>query len=173
MEKSNIVLVGMPGAGKSTVGVLLAKSLKKPFMHTDLLIQQKEDSYLQEIINRKGPDAFIDIEEKTILGLNVEGHVIATGGSVIYSKLSVSRLKASGILVFLNLRLYLLERRLKNIKTRGIAMKSGQTLEDLYKERLPLYKKIADIEIDCSHKHIETIVEEIKDRVRCGTVTGS
>lgn len=161
MKRSNIILIGMPGAGKSTVGVLLAKALKKPFIDTDLLIQQKENSFLQEIISNRGICEFIKVEEEVVLGLNVADHIIATGGSVIYSDVSIAHLKSTGVIVFLNLKLYQLESRLKNIHTRGIAMKNDQSITDLYAERLPLYKKYAEIEIDCSHKHIETIVSEI------------
>ena len=161
MKRSNIILIGMPGAGKSTVGVLLAKALKKPFIDTDLLIQQRENSFLQEIINNRGINEFIKVEEEVVLGLNVTDHVIATGGSVIYSDVSIAHLQSTGVMVFLNLKLYQLERRLKNINTRGIAMKSGQSIIDLYTERQPLYEKFAEIEIDCSHKHIETIISEI------------
>jgi shikimate kinase len=165
IKRNNIVLIGMPGAGKSTVGVLLAKALKKPFVDTDLLIQQKENCYLQEILDKKGIDEFIRIEEETVLGLELDSHIIATGGSVIYSENSINHLKQTGILVFLNPKPYQLDRRLKNLSTRGIALKNGQTMKDLYMERTPLYKKYADIEIDCSHKHIEVIVAEIKSRV--------
>jgi shikimate kinase len=161
MKRSNIILIGMPGAGKSTVGVLLAKALKKPFIDTDLLIQQRENSFLQEIINNRGISEFIKVEEEVVLGLNVADHIIATGGSVIYSDVSIAHLKSTGVIVFLNLKLYQLENRLKNIHTRGIAMKNGQSVTDLYTERQPLYIKYAEIEIDCSHKHIETIVSEI------------
>ena len=165
MEKNNIVLIGMPGAGKSSIGVLLAKAMKKPFIDTDLLIQQMENRFLRDIINNDGIEAFIKIEERIILGLDIQNHIIATGGSAIYSETSVKHLKAGGILVYLNLKLHQLERRIKNISTRGIAMKSGQALIDVYKERVPLYKKYADIEINCSHKHIETIIAEIKEKV--------
>ncbi len=162
--KNNIVLIGMPGAGKSTVGVILAKALKMPFTDTDLLIQEKENRYLQEIINSDGLNAFIKVEESTITALNVENHIIATGGSVVYSKASMEHLKRNGLLVFLDLKFSILQHRIKNIKTRGIALKSGQTLNSLYEERTPLYKSYSDIVIDCSHKHIESIVEEIKDK---------
>lgn len=161
MNKSNIILIGMPGAGKSTVGVLLAKALKKPFIDTDLLIRQRENNFLQDIINNIGTLEFIRVEEEVVLSLNVTDHIIATGGSVIYSDASIQHLKSTGVMVFLNLKLYQLERRLKNISTRGIAMKAGHSVTDLYSERQPLYKKCADIEIDCSHKHIATIVSEI------------
>lgn len=164
MNKSNIILTGMPGAGKSTVGVLLAKALKKPFIDTDLLIQQRENSFLQEIINDRGIAGFVRIEEEVVLGLDTAGHVIATGGSVIYSDASMRHLKSMGIVVFLDLKLYQLEKRLKNISTRGIAMRSGQSIGDLYAERQPLYMRHADIKIDCSRKHIEAIVSEIADK---------
>jgi len=165
MMKKNIVLIGMPGAGKSTVGVLLAKALKMPFIDTDLLIQQQENCYLQELIDTRGIHEFIKIEERVVLGLDVDNHIIATGGSIIYSETAVLHLKASGCLVFLDTKIYQLERRLKNTCTRGIAMKKEQTLLTLYNERLPLYKKYADLEIDCSKKHIETIVSEIKNKI--------
>lgn len=163
MKKNNIILIGMPGAGKSTVGVLLAKALKMPFIDTDLLIQQQENCYLQELIDARGINEFIKIEENVMLGLDVKNHVIATGGSVIYSEAAVKHLKASGVLVFLNTKMYQLEHRLKNVHTRGIAMKNGQTLSTLFDERMPLYKKYSDLEIDCSKKRIETIVTEIKN----------
>lgn len=164
MKKNNIILIGMPGAGKSTVGVLLAKALKMPFIDTDLLIQQQENCYLQELIDEHGIGDFMKIEENIILGLDVENHIIATGGSVVYSEAAVKHLKSSGVTVFLNTRLYQLEHRLKNVHTRGIAMKTGQTLAMLYNERMPLYKIYANFEIDCSKKHIETIVAEIKNK---------
>jgi len=163
MGNKNIVLIGMPGSGKSTVGVLLAKALKMPFIDTDLLIQQQENCYLQELIDARGISEFIKIEEKVVLGLDVENHIIATGGSVVYSEAAMSHLKTSGVLVFLNTKMYQLEHRLKNAHNRGIAMKSGETLTTLYNERIPLYIKYADFEIDCSKKHIETIVSEIKN----------
>jgi len=162
--KSNIVLIGMPGAGKSTIGVILAKAVKRPFIDTDLLIQQQENRFLQDIINNDGLEAFIKIEESIITGINAENHIIATGGSAIYSKAAMEHLKSHGIIVYLDLKLVQIKRRLSNIKTRGIALKNSQTLESLFAERTPLYKSYADIVIACSHKHIETIVDEIKDR---------
>lgn len=167
MNSKNIVLIGMPGAGKSTVGVLLAKALKMPFIDTDLLIQKQEDSYLQELIDRRGIDEFIQIEENVIVSLDVQNNVIATGGSAIYSDAAIKHLRANGILVLLDTKMYQLERRLKNTQTRGIAMKGHQSLASLYNERMPLYKKHADLVIDCSKKHIETIVLEIKEKVNC------
>ena len=132
IDNKNIVLIGMPGAGKSTIGVLLAKAMRMPFIDTDLLIQQMENSYLQDIINTRGIDEFIKIEENVILELNVSNHIIATGVSVVYSNAAVQYLKTAGILVFLNTKMYQLERRLKNAQSRGIAMKEGQSLSTLY-----------------------------------------
>jgi len=163
-EGKNLVLIGMPGAGKSTVGALVAKVLNMPFIDTDMLIQHQKNRYLQELIKEYGIDGFIKIEESVVKEINVENHVIATGGSVIYSEPAVSHLKSSGVLFFLNAKMYQLERRLKNSQTRGIAIKPGQSLASLYDERLPLYKKYADVEIDCSRKHIETIVSEISEK---------
>ncbi len=163
-ENKNLVLIGMPGAGKSTVGVLLAKALKMPFADTDLLIQRQENSYLQDLIEKNGIEGFIKIEERIVMELDLTNHVIATGGSVIYSSAAMDRLKSGGVLFFLNTKMYQLERRLKNIHTRGIAMQPGQSVTALYEERMPLYKKYADVEIDCSKKHIETIITEIKEK---------
>ncbi len=163
-DDRNLVLIGMPGAGKSTVGVLLAKALKMPFADTDILIQRQENSYLQELIEKHGIDGFIKIEENTVKDLDLRNHVIATGGSVVYSEAAMNHLKEHGIVFFLNAKMYQLERRLKNSRTRGIAMLPGQTLGSLYRERLSLYKKYADIEINCAGKHIETIVSEIKEK---------
>jgi len=162
----NVVLIGMPGAGKSTVGVLLAKAMKMPFIDTDLLIQDKHGCFLQELVDAHGFEAFIKIEESVILSLNVTNHIIATGGSVVYSEAAMNHLKSSGILVFLDTKLYQLERRLKNVHKRGIAMKGNQTLASLHEERFPLYNKYADIRIDCAKKHIETIVSEIKNKLK-------
>jgi len=117
----------MPGAGKSTIGVLLAKAMKMPFIDTDLLIQQKYNKYLQEIIDEVGVKEFLSIEEKTALELNVENHVIATGGSMIYSNLALEHLKKDGVLVYLQLRYDEIESRLADISGRGVAMEKGQT----------------------------------------------
>ncbi|MGI6668177.1 MAG: shikimate kinase [Acetivibrionales bacterium] len=161
MMNKNVVLIGMPGAGKSTVGRLLAKALEMPFIDTDKLIRDREKSSLQELINKKGIDEFLRIEEEVILGLKAENHIVATGGSAVYSEAAINHLKSGGIVVFLDAKPYQLARRIKNAEKRGIAMKNGQTLEGLYRERLPLYRKYADIEINCSGKHINAIVSEI------------
>lgn len=164
MEKTNIVLVGMPGAGKSTIGVLLAKAAGKIFIDTDLIIQQRYNRLLQDIIEAEGIKNFLLKEEDTVMALDVRNHVIATGGSVIYSNPAMNHLKRDGLIVYLKLRFDEIENRIKNITSRGIVMVKGQTLAGLYNERLPLYEKHADIIINCSGKHIEDIVTEIKNK---------
>ncbi len=166
MKKSNVILTGMPGAGKSTLGVLLAKTLKMDFTDTDLLIQKREEALLQDIIDRKGLGYFLSAEENAVKALNVRGHVIATGGSVIYSTSAIEHLKKDGILIFLHVVYEEIERRLKNIKSRGIAMGKSQSLKSLYDERIALYEKHSDIIIDCSGSGIEDAVLEIKNRLK-------
>jgi len=161
MKHKNIVLIGMPGAGKSTIGVLLAKTLNKPFIDTDLLIQQKEKDFLQNIIKTKGIDGFLSIEEGVILETDFENHVIATGGSVVYSEKAMEHLKKNGLAVYLNLTLETIEKRIKNIKSRGIAMEKNQSLQNLYTARKPLYEKYSNFTINCDNKGMEDIIMEI------------
>ena len=162
MENSNLVLLGMPGAGKSTLGVLLAKSLCMPFIDTDLIIQHQENRFLQEIIDQEGLEGFLAIENETILSLDVKKHVIATGGSVIHSKLAMEHLKSRGTLLYLQLSYQEIEKRIKNITTRGIAKNGNQSLFDLYTERVPLYVRYADMLVSCSGKEMEALVCEIQ-----------
>ena len=157
----NIVLTGMPGAGKSTVGVLLAKTLKRPFLDTDLLIQTTSDRYLQDIINDEGMDAFLDIEAATILNLRVTGAVIATGGSVVYREAAMRHLAATGIIVYLDAPCRTIQGRLSNIATRGIARKPGQDICDLYAERYPLYRRYADITLSTDENALEAVVTHL------------
>ena len=161
MNQKNIVLVGMPGAGKSTVGVLLAKAMKMPFADTDLLIQEKEDQALQDIIDTAGLEQFLKIEERVILELTYKGHVIATGGSVVYSEAAMRHLKDHGVVVYLELPYLEVEQRINNITTRGIAMGPGESLLDIYKQRVPLYEKHADITVSCTGSNMEEVVEKI------------
>ena len=161
----NIVLIGMAGCGKSTIGVLLAKALGMSFVDTDLLIQEREERLLQEIIDLDGLQKFINIEEKVILSLNIDHSVIATGGSAVYGNFAMEHLKKKGKIIFLNLSYENIEKRIKNITTRGIAMNKGQTLKDVFDERMNLYLKYADIEIDCDDKDIEEIIEEIVTKI--------
>lgn len=161
----NIVLIGMPGAGKSTVGVLLAKSLLMNFTDTDLIIQRETKSALCDIINERGTGYFIALEEEIILRQDFSLSVIATGGSVVYGERAMERLKANGTAVYLKTALPRLISRLGDITTRGIAMDKGTDIPSLYRERAPLYEKYADITIDCTElspeECVNLIVEEI------------
>lgn len=161
MDKSNIVLIGMPGCGKSTCGVLAAKALLKNFFDTDLLLQGLEQERLQDIIDKKGIEYFLDAEENAILSLDINATVIATGGSVIYSEKAMEHLKSMGKVVFLNLSYETMVKRIKNITTRGVVLKKGTTLKDMYDERLPLYQKYADKTINCDENSVEQTVEGI------------
>ena len=163
MKKGNIVLIGMPGAGKSTVGVLLAKTLGMSFIDTDLLIQEKEGRLLQEIIDGDGIKKFLKIEENVVLQVDAKNSVIATGGSVIYSKNVINHLKERGKLIYLKLGYDEIERRINNMSSRGIAIGKDQKLIDLYNERIVWYEKYADIIIDCSDATIEDVVQKIVD----------
>ncbi len=148
MEGKNITLIGMPGSGKSTVGVLLAKTLGYRFLDADLLIQQREGALLQDILDQRGVEGFLDVEEDVIRGLDCTGTVIAPGGSAVCREGAARRLKELGLVVYLHVPLAELERRISNITTRGIAMAPGQTLADVYAIREPLYRKYADLTVD-------------------------
>ncbi len=161
MNRENIVLIGMPGSGKSTCGVLAAKALLKNFFDTDLLLQNLESLRLQDIINQKGVDYFENAEEGAILSLDIQGTVIATGGSVVYSDAAMKRLGALGKIIYLHLSYDNMCERINNITTRGIVLKKGETLLDMYNERLPLYKKYADVVIECDGLSVEKTVEAI------------
>lgn len=155
----NIVLIGMPGAGKSTVGVILAKALGMQFIDTDILIQEKTGRMLQEILDEEGLDAFMRIEEEVILSLHPRVAVIATGGSVVFSEGAMKFLKSGGVIVYLEISYEEMERRLKNITTRGIVLRPGQSLRGMYDQRAPLYEREADLTIECSDKDFESVVE--------------
>ncbi|RME38683.1 MAG: shikimate kinase [Deltaproteobacteria bacterium] len=162
MERGhNLVLIGMPGAGKSTVGVVLAKRLGLGFVDTDLLIQMRTGRRLQQIIDEDGLQAFRALEEQTVLEFDVCDAVIATGGSVVYSDKAMRHLAALGTLVYLEVPLTELEQRLHDMESRGLVIDPGATLADLYTERTPLYRRWADISIDESGKNLEEVVEDI------------
>jgi shikimate kinase len=158
---NNIILIGMPGAGKSTVGVILAKTLGMKFIDTDIAIQEKSGRLLQEIIDTDGPDAFKTIEEETVLSLHCRHAVIATGGSVVFSERAMEHLTRDGVVVYLEISFDEMERRLRNITTRGIVLIAGQSLRDMYSERIPLYEMYAGITIDCEKDDFENIVKKI------------
>ena len=157
----NIVLIGMPGAGKSTVGVLLAKSMLMNFCDTDLLIQNSTGKSLCNIIKDNGIDAFIKLEENVISDYDFCNSVVATGGSAVYGEKAMKKLRENGVIVYLKVTPHELNRRVNNIHTRGIAMKDGTTLAELYEERAPLYEKYADITIECDGKTPEECVDLI------------
>ena len=147
-KTDNITLIGMPASGKSTVGVLLAKRLGYSFVDVDIVIQEREHRLLKEIIAEEGLAGFIDVENRVNASLDVRRSVIAPGGSVIYGKEAMEHLKEIGTVVYLKLSYEEVESRLGNLTDRGVALKDGMTLCDLYNERVPLYEKYADITID-------------------------
>ena len=161
----NIILVGMPSCGKSTVGVILAKTMNKGFVDTDILIQQREEKTLQEIINTKGNDYFHKVEESVLLDFEDENYVVATGGSAIYFDKAMDKFKEKGIIVYLKVSLETVLQRLNNITTRGVTLAKGQTLGDLYNQRIPLYEKHADIIIEDNGFTVEEEVALIIEAV--------
>ncbi len=164
MDK-NIVLIGMPGAGKSTLGVLLAKVLNYDFLDADIVIQKKVGKKLYQIIDEVGIDEFLKIENEVIAGLHVKNTVIATGGSAIYGKEAMENMKNNGVVVYIKLSCDEIKNRVKNITTRGIAMKDGKTLDDIYAERVPIYESYADITIACDNTTIEEAVAMLSDKL--------
>lgn len=157
----NIILIGMPGAGKSTVGVLLAKSTLRAFVDTDLLIQQKYGKSLCEIIETEGIDRFLDIENRVISSYHYDCCVVATGGSAVYGKEAMEKLRQDGTVVYLKLPVCEIRKRISDIHSRGVAVRSGVTLDALYEERRPLYEKYADVTVDCNGISAEQCVERI------------
>lgn len=145
---NNITLIGMPGAGKSTLGVVLAKKIGYRFVDTDLLLQEGTGQLLSEIIEERGTEGFVEIENRTIAGLRCERHVIATGGSAVYGEAAMANLKSLGRVVFIDIGMGELRKRLhQDLLGRGVVIRKGSTLQDLYDERRPLYQRYADITI--------------------------
>ena len=165
MEKTNIVLIGMPASGKSTVGVILAKVLGKKFIDTDLVIQLRENALLAEIIKEKGVEGFMKREEEAILSVNEINTVIATGGSAVYGEKAMKHLKENGTVIYLKVEKEELFKRLKNIKERGVVLKQGETLEEMYDNRSVLYEKYADIVIEERDSTIEETIEKIQNEL--------
>ncbi len=166
--KENVVLIGMPGAGKSTVGVVLAKKLGYTFIDSDLVIQDKYGKLLHELIEENGVEGFWRIENEVNASLNTHRSVIATGGSVIYEKEAMEHLGEIGQVVYLELPYEEVEERLGDLNARGVTLMPGQTLRNLYEERTPLYQKYAHITVDCSRKMLREVVEEITREVQRG-----
>lgn len=161
MNKTNIVLIGMPSSGKSTVGALLAEKLEMKFIDTDEVIKQIENKALKDIVNEEGHQKFLEKQETAILGLNLEKYVIATGGSVVFGNLSMEHLKKSGKIVYLFMTLAEIEQRVT--PERRFAREKGKSLPDVYNERMPLYEKYTELTIGCGTKNVEEIVNEIID----------
>lgn len=155
----NIVLIGMPGVGKSTIGVILAKEIGYQFMDSDLLIQKKEKRLLKDIISGEGVDGFLNIENKVNASIDVESSVIATGGSAVYGAEAMAHLKENGIIVYLMCSYDTLNKRLGDLKGRGVVLKKGQTLKDIFEERRVLYEQYADIVIEENEKGIEETLD--------------
>jgi shikimate kinase len=157
----SLILIGMPGAGKSTLGLLLAKSLAKDFVDTDLLIQLEHRKTLQDILHQQGYMALREQEEKVLLNAHYPNHVIATGGSAVYSEVAMHHLTQFGPIVFLDVNISELEQRIHNMDNRGIARPAGQSFTDVFAERRPLYLRYADIVIDCTGKNMEELIDEV------------
>lgn len=165
MEKNNIVLIGMPGVGKSTIGVILAKVLGYKFLDTDLVIQEREQKLLSEIIAECGVDGFIGIENKINSEINVEKSVIATGGSVVYGEDAMNNLKDIGTVIYLKQDFNHINERVQNIQGRGVVLRNNQTFKDLYNERVVLYEKYADITIDEGNMDVEETLKSILNEI--------
>lgn len=161
-NKNNIILIGMPGVGKSTIGVVLAKKLGYGFLDSDLIIQETEDKLLHDIILKEGLEGFLSIENKINASIEKTNSIIATGGSVVYGNEAMAHLNEIGTIVYLKLSYESIENRLGDLHERGVALQDGQTLKELYLERIPLYEKYADLEFDCENKMIREIVNELQ-----------
>lgn len=162
----NIVLIGMPGAGKSTVGVILAKVLGKNFIDSDMLIQEQEGMLLKDIICKEGLDGYIDIENQVNKDISTENTVIATGGSVVYCTEAMEHFRETARVVYIKLSYNTIRKRLGNIKQRGVVLREGQTLYDLYQERIPLYEKYAHITVDSEGLGMEELMERICKEIK-------
>lgn len=165
MAKSNIILIGMPGCGKSTVGVVLAKRLGMSFVDSDLIIQERYGKLLHELIEEHGVEGFWSIENEVNAALDLQKSVIATGGSAIYGKEAMDHLGKIGTVVYLKLPYEEVADRLGDLNARGVTLKPGQDLESLYEERTPMYEKYAHITVECDGKQIRELVDEIAGRV--------
>jgi shikimate kinase len=166
MDCSTVSLIGMPGAGKSTVGVLLAKQLGLNFVDTDLLIQVDQGEPLQQSVDRLGFDAFCELEESVVMAMPLDRYLVATGGSVVSSDTAMARLRAGGPVVYLEVSLPELETRIEARPDRGIAFAPGQTLSDIFQKRQPLYQQFADLSLSCEAQSAEATATLIADWLR-------
>ncbi|MDO3720567.1 shikimate kinase [Marinobacter sp. chi1] len=168
----NIVLIGMPGSGKSTVGVLLAKRLGMGFVDTDLLIQEKAGRTLQDIVDEDGYQALRHIEEEVLLELDVHHQIISTGGSAVYSEAAMAHLKANGVVVFLDIPLDLVIQRIGDYSARGISRRPDQSLDDLFDERFALYSRYADIAVKGEGRSQDEVCEAVVEKIYSGQQLG-
>ncbi len=166
MKKDNIILIGMPGVGKSTSGVILAKVLGYEFIDSDLLIQKQEKKKLSEIIEAVGVEGFWEVENRVNASIQTSHAVIATGGSAIYGEEAMEHLREIGTVVYLHASYPTLKRRLRNLKQRGVTLREGQTLKNLYDERVPLYEKYADVVISQDRTDIEGTVHKVLEALK-------
>lgn len=164
-QTQNIILIGMPGAGKSTLGIVLAKIMNKSFIDADLIIQNQMDKTLQKIIDSLGPDGFIDVENQILSEITAENTVIATGGSAVYSDAAMNHLREIGTVVYLKISYETLLARLSDFSERGVVLKGGMgmSVRDLYDERRPLYEKYADITVDVNDLSITAAARKVAD----------
>jgi len=163
---NNVVLIGMPGAGKSTVGVLLAKATSRDFLDTDVALQARQQRTLQQLLASEGIEGFRRVEEDVVLTLECHDTVIATGGSVVYGQRGMAHLKAGGVVVYLKLPLAILADRIRDVEGRGVVMTKEQTLEDLLAERAPLYEGYADVTVDCQELSHEGVLGKILEALK-------
>lgn len=164
-DNNNIILIGMPASGKSTLGVILAKVLGYNFIDSDILIQDKQNRKLSQIIEEEGIDSFIEIENDVNASINVSKTVIATGGSAVYGDKAMQHFKKTGKIVYLHVDYDRLVKRLSDIKQRGVVIRNGQTFEQLYNERLELYKKYADITVEENCEDVETVLADLINKL--------
>ena len=162
----NLILIGMPGCGKSTVGVVLAKALGMDFVDSDLVIQKEMGAKLSQLIDQYGDEGFRAIENRINAALDAENSIIATGGSVVYGEDAMRHLKKIGTVIYLKLSCEAIEERLGDLHARGVTIKPGWTLRDLYNERVPLYEKWADITVDCEQLRLREVVEYISSHIQ-------
>lgn len=162
----SVILIGMPGSGKSTIGVLLAKELRRNFVDTDLLIQESTGRALQDILDEDGIPAFLDIEARTVVSYHPRGEIVATGGSVVYSEEAMRHLSGHGVCVYLECSPEVLEERLSNLDSRGVVRHPGQSVADLLAERHPLYRRWAALTVPNAHEHHGETVRELAAALR-------